>query len=135
MGVEIRMAVDDLAIFVLTLSSAIPLLVLGIAEQATARYRRQILNSGSVARPAKLPRLVALHVRTTRTMAACAAATFGTLGILFGVPILATWLLWPEDFLSIVYSVSSWAAIAVIFGTLRVACSSPSSTSEFTDRK
>lgn len=129
------MAIDNLAIFLITVASAIPLFALGVAEQAAARYRRHFMNSASTSRPARLPRLVALHVRTTRTLAACAVATFGSLGILFGVPIIATWLLWPEDFLSTVYSLSSWAAIAVVFGTLRIACSSPSSISEFTDRK
>ena len=121
------MAVDNTILFIITILSGIPLFILGIAELITTHYERKGVISTSEKPSKEIPWLVKLHIRTTRSVAVCAITTFSTLAILFIVPLLVIWFLWPEDILSVAYSLISWGFIASIFGILRVGCTSPGS--------
>ncbi len=121
------MAIDTTLVLVVFALSAIPYLILGVAEIMTGSYKRRILQK-RISRFSELPYLVRLHGMLVRRASINLLVNVAMVLSFFGIPILFVGIVWPDDLVLFLTQLQFWIFFWCVIILFRVACNSPDPT-------
>ena len=122
------MAINEGIVFLLFLISFTPYIILGIAGWMIRSYNERLRRGEIEYRPSEIPVFVRIHIISVKTLRNCVLIYYSAYSFLFGLPLIAVYVLWPLDFYTFLNEISFWMILLGIFVFLEVGCKSPDPT-------
>ena len=122
------MAINYEMLAILFIISFIPFVILGIADWMTRFYRKRLQRGEIDFELTKIPFLVRMRMFSVRTLPNCVLIHYSAYAFLFGLPLIAVFILWPMDFYNFLNEISFWMILLGIFVFLEIGCKCPDPT-------
>ncbi len=127
------MGVDEIIYEIPIIVGFIPLVFLSIADLQFRIYKRKLILEKSELVPSEFPLLVKYHSWIIHSLAIHFLVAILSLSFMFGLPLLVTFILWPEYLPTALSEFSWWMIIFSFMMFLRVICLSPDPYGGFED--
>lgn len=122
------MAIEITSLVLIFLVSFTPFIVIGAARWSTLLYKRNVAKGKTQHDPSQLPILVRLNKFILKKVSISLGVYISSELVFFGIPIVATALIWPEDLISLAEFIAIPTILLTAYILLHVACESPDPT-------